>query len=756
MGGGQMLRPERVTVISVTAGSVVVRFMIADNADSSASTAMSAGMVFAELQQQLMRGRQANVPLMQGDVTHALDTARTQVEMTMHARRHDSELRKQSSPGEYDGKETGKQRFAETVHTATTVPKAVSKHRKSVKIDESINSITTFDELDQSKEKTEELRMERRGGAKGELTLVEKMGATGGLLEQMSRDQRVAQAADDAPVRLDGVSSSGSLFKLNGSTGGAKAFKDAALAQVKRAPIVIEEGVAGASHMAVGVLSVLTLSAPVSTLTKSNAGAFPGDTASQVRRLSGTWEKLRIEEGDRGVRKAPERKPSWRQEMEVDRRAPLRVHTALGGEETGGEESEVGDPLGTCTSIDSTTSVKNAMNSVDRQITRRPSWQGHAPESKKVHFPYKEIGLCGMDKHHHVRRVCIWLIRHKLFDALVIGAILVNSVFFAMIDYSCFDPDTGDLLTDSKHGPGCWRNRMIEAAEPVFLWFFTLELVVKVMGMGFSGKGAYLSDYWNWLDLLVVVFGLVELAGVDAASVSTLRIVRGLRPLRTLNRAPRLRELVISLIASIPPLFNVVLLLCFIISIWGILGVQLWGWTGAAHGRCRITPFPVAMPRPRLQLQMFEELNVPLPTVETLKTQLLDPKLYNPWALPHARNLSLADAENEMDGFITKLETQCKGVSVGEDASGYDSSVNCTRAWWMKQSVEYVHEGVLFDTLVAGTGIPSIILSYTPLIHPSHTPLSYTPLIHPSHTPLSYTPLIHPSHTLVQVYRPSL
>jgi hypothetical protein len=41
------------------------------------------------------------------------------------------------------------------------------------------------------------------------------------------------------------------------------------------------------------------------------------------------------------------------------------------------------------------------------------------------------------------------------------------------------------------------------------------------------------------------------------------------------------------------------------------------------------------------------------------------------------------------------------------------------------------------------------LLSYTPLIHFSHTLLSYTSLIHSSHTLLSYHPLIHSSHSLL-------
>jgi hypothetical protein len=39
--------------------------------------------------------------------------------------------------------------------------------------------------------------------------------------------------------------------------------------------------------------------------------------------------------------------------------------------------------------------------------------------------------------------------------------------------------------------------------------------------------------------------------------------------------------------------------------------------------------------------------------------------------------------------------------------------------------------------------IPSSLLSYTPLMHSSHTLLSYTPLIHSSHALLSRPPLIH-------------
>ena len=57
-----------------------------------------------------------------------------------------------------------------------------------------------------------------------------------------------------------------------------------------------------------------------------------------------------------------------------------------------------------------------------------------------------------------------------------------------------------------------------------------------------------------------------------------------------------MRQLVVSLLASLPPLCNVVSMLVFVLSLCGILSVQLWGWTGALHGRCRLTPYPLTLP----------------------------------------------------------------------------------------------------------------------------------------------------------------
>ena len=55
-----------------------------------------------------------------------------------------------------------------------------------------------------------------------------------------------------------------------------------------------------------------------------------------------------------------------------------------------------------------------------------------------------------------------------------------------------------------------------------------------------------------------------------------------------------MKVLVTSLLRAIPALVNVVILQILVFCIFGIVGIQLFG--GELHARCRLTPFPVALP----------------------------------------------------------------------------------------------------------------------------------------------------------------
>lgn len=112
-----------------------------------------------------------------------------------------------------------------------------------------------------------------------------------------------------------------------------------------------------------------------------------------------------------------------------------------------------------------------------------------------------------------------------VFDNLILLAILANCIFMAL-------------------DPVDW----IDQVEVYFLTLFTLEMSLKVVALGFAfHKGSYLRDLWNWLDFTVVMTGWVSIimltlpGSADLGFLSTLRAVRVLRPLRTINRVPGMK-----------------------------------------------------------------------------------------------------------------------------------------------------------------------------------------------------------------------
>jgi Ion transport protein len=48
---------------------------------------------------------------------------------------------------------------------------------------------------------------------------------------------------------------------------------------------------------------------------------------------------------------------------------------------------------------------------------------------------------------------------------------------------------------------------VLEALDHVIFAFFVLEMCVKMFAMGLIGKQAYLDDWWNILDLFIVIAG---------------------------------------------------------------------------------------------------------------------------------------------------------------------------------------------------------------------------------------------------------
>ena len=89
-----------------------------------------------------------------------------------------------------------------------------------------------------------------------------------------------------------------------------------------------------------------------------------------------------------------------------------------------------------------------------------------------------------------IRKVARVIVVTKLFENLILGAILANMVALSL--YQPTEPDTSA------------RNSALEDAEFVFTLIFTVELVLKMLAIG---PREYFNNGFNHLDFLIVFFG---------------------------------------------------------------------------------------------------------------------------------------------------------------------------------------------------------------------------------------------------------
>ncbi|KAL8175302.1 UNVERIFIED_CONTAM: Voltage-dependent T-type calcium channel subunit alpha-1I [Gekko kuhli] len=83
------------------------------------------------------------------------------------------------------------------------------------------------------------------------------------------------------------------------------------------------------------------------------------------------------------------------------------------------------------------------------------------------------------------------------------------------------------------------RCTILEAFDHFIFAFFAVEMVIKMIALGIFGQKCYLGDTWNRLDFFIVIAGMMEYS-LDGhnVSLSAIRTVRVLRPLRAINRVP--------------------------------------------------------------------------------------------------------------------------------------------------------------------------------------------------------------------------
>uniref|UniRef100_A0A8C3NZ90 Voltage-dependent T-type calcium channel subunit alpha-1G n=1 Tax=Cyanoderma ruficeps TaxID=181631 RepID=A0A8C3NZ90_9PASS len=119
----------------------------------------------------------------------------------------------------------------------------------------------------------------------------------------------------------------------------------------------------------------------------------------------------------------------------------------------------------------------------------------------------------------------------------------------------------------------------------IFTVIFLTEMTVKVVALGLCfGEKAYLKSSWNVLDGVLVLISVIDILVSMVSDSGTkilgmlrvLRLLRTLRPLRVISRAQGLKLVVETLMSSLKPIGNIVVICCAFFIIFGILGVQLF------------------------------------------------------------------------------------------------------------------------------------------------------------------------------------
>jgi len=119
----------------------------------------------------------------------------------------------------------------------------------------------------------------------------------------------------------------------------------------------------------------------------------------------------------------------------------------------------------------------------------------------------------------------------------------------------------------------------VEVFNEFFTWIFFVELISKLIGLGFVN---YRKDKYNLFDAVIVIISLIDwtisrLPGVDAGSaLNAFRALRLLRMLKLSKSWHALSEILRKTAQSIKDIGNFSLLLALFMYIFALLGMELF------------------------------------------------------------------------------------------------------------------------------------------------------------------------------------
>ena len=151
------------------------------------------------------------------------------------------------------------------------------------------------------------------------------------------------------------------------------------------------------------------------------------------------------------------------------------------------------------------------------------------------------------------------IVNHPTFHLFIFIIIIFNTITL------CFD--YYDI------NGGYERPEIFEYFNYTFMIIFTLEVILKVFGLGFR---LFVKDRFNLFDTVVVLFSLLEILLSDGSgATSALRAFRLFRIFK-IFRVGNLRIMLDSLSQTILSIGNYVVLLLLFIYVFALMGMQFF------------------------------------------------------------------------------------------------------------------------------------------------------------------------------------
>ena len=123
------------------------------------------------------------------------------------------------------------------------------------------------------------------------------------------------------------------------------------------------------------------------------------------------------------------------------------------------------------------------------------------------------------------------------------------------------------------------QTQVLEVFNEFFTWTFLLEMVMKIIGLGF---GNYIKDKYNLFDAVIVIISLIDwtlsrIPGIDAGSaLNAFRALRLLRMMKLSKSWAALADILRKTGQSLKDISNFSLLLILFMYIFALLGMELF------------------------------------------------------------------------------------------------------------------------------------------------------------------------------------